>query len=146
MSRDNVTHYFRDIVGRQPYFINLDHRKTDYEFFLNDKQTGQPSFHYFVSTAHSNDRNLENKLIKIINDEIPEDFVLSRLQTDNDEPIVWIEVLKPSLLMGSLSKFAYYDIKTNKLSNFVTEQHVSKVLKKHGERGYHFREKRRNNI
>ncbi|WP_438351194.1 hypothetical protein ACP8HI_11450 [Paenibacillus sp. FA6] len=125
----------------EPYFINLDHRKTDYEFFLNDKQSGEPRFYYFVSTAHSNDRNLENKLIKVINDEIPEDYVLMRLQPDNDEPIVWVEVLKPSLLMGSLSKFAYYDIKTNKLSNFVTEQQVSKVLKKHGEKVYHFERK-----
>lgn len=122
-----LSFYLFSIV--EPYFINLDQRKSNYESSLYNKQSGQSSVQYFVSTSHPNDRNVENKLIITINDEIPKDFVLSRLQTDNDEPIVWFEVLKPSLLMGSLSRFAYYDIKTNKISNFITEQQVSKVLK-----------------
>ncbi|MFC3750101.1 hypothetical protein [Paenibacillus sp. GCM10012306] len=124
----------------EPYFINLDHRKTDYEFYLNTKRSGEPSSYYFVSTSKSNyfDQNLEKKLIKKINDDIPENFVVSRVQTDSEEPIVWIEVLKPSFLMGSLSEFAYFDIETNRLSNFVTEQQVSKALKKYGVNVYHF--------
>lgn len=129
----------------EPYFKYIVHRETDYEFFLSIKYTEHSGYPRFEPTVGSNyyDPQIEEKLMNSIKNEIPKDFVLSRLQADRDEPIIWVEVAKPSFLMGSLSEFAYYDTQINKLSNFVTEQQISKVLKKHGEKVYHFDKKER---
>lgn len=132
------------IAQLQPYYKYLDHRKTEYEDLLSTKYSVRKGYNDFYPVWRST-KNLspesENKLTSLLNKHMSKEQVISRLQLDEVEPIVWIEVLNPSLFVGSTSEFAFYNIQDEKLSNFISESDILNALLKHGYNRVYFSKK-----
>lgn len=127
-----------------PYYYYLDYRRTEYKYLLSTKYFVPKGYNVFDPLSRSTQNfspESENKLTSLLNKHISKEQVISRLQLDEVEPIVWIEVIKPSLFVGSTSEFAFYNIQDEKLSNFITESDISNALVKHGYRRVYFSKK-----
>ncbi|MBY9077000.1 hypothetical protein [Paenibacillus sp. CGMCC 1.18879] len=119
----------------QPYYTYLDHRRSEYTYLLSIKYSDRKGYNVFDPISISNQNfgpEDEIELTTLLNNHISKKQVISRLQLDENEPIVWIEILKPSLFKGSSSEFAFYNIQNKTFSNFISDIDVFKVLIKHG--------------